>query len=266
MEKFFYGSNENQFGEWRLPKGDGPHPVAIVIHGGFWRKSFSLEIIREVARDLTACGFATWNIEYRRVGQPGGGWPGTFTDVSLACNHLRYLADSYSIDLDRVITVGHSAGGHLALWMAARHQLPEESELAVSGQSVSIAGAISLAGVNDLKLMYGVHHYRDQHSSETNNPTADLLQCSPEEQPGRYKEASPLELLPFEVPQLLVHGALDINVPIGISDHYHRAAQEAGEKVSFVELSDAEHFMLTDTSTKAWASIREEILGYVKRI
>ncbi|UOQ92050.1 alpha/beta hydrolase [Halobacillus shinanisalinarum] len=260
MEKVFYGKNENHFGELRLPEGKGPHPVAIVIHGGFWRESFGLDLMTNVAEDLTSNGFATWNIEYRRVGQEGGAWPVTLTDVAQACDHLLSLADTYPLDLKRVITIGHSAGGHLALWLAARHRMPKDSELHLIDHPFSISGAVSLAGVNDLEMMYGVHHFRDQTlSTEPNNPTADLLQSTPEEHPERYQEASPIELLPLGVPQVLVHGALDVNVPIGISDHYHRKAQEAGDFVKLVELPEAEHFMLTDTSTQAWAEIREEV-------
>ncbi|WP_079525872.1 alpha/beta hydrolase family protein [Halobacillus hunanensis] len=260
MKKIFYGENENQFGELRLPDYEGPHPVAIVIHGGFWREPFRLDNMTQVAEDLTANGIATWNIEYRRVGQEGGAWPGTLTDAADASDYLTTLANTYPLDLNRVITIGHSAGGHLALWLAARHYLPENSELHTTYHPLAISGAISLAGVSDLERMYDVHQFREKAlSAEPNNPTAELLQSTPEEQPIRYHDASPIELLPLDVPQVLIHGALDINVPIGISDHYYREAQEAGDFVKYVGLPEAEHFMLTDTTTAAWKVVREEV-------
>ncbi|UOR13829.1 alpha/beta hydrolase family protein [Halobacillus amylolyticus] len=260
MEKIFYGTDESQYGELRLPENGGPYPVAIVIHGGFWKESFGLDLMTDAAEDLTAHGLATWNIEYRRVGQAGGAWPGTLTDAAKACDYLASLAETYPLDLNQVITIGHSAGGHLALWLAARHHLPKDGELNITSSPLPISGAISLAGVNDLEMMYGVHHFRDQtFSMEPNNPTADLLQSTPEDHPERYQQASPIELLPLGVPQVLVHGALDVNVPIGISNHYHRQAQEFGDLVKLVELPEAEHFMLTDTYTQAWTEIREEV-------
>ncbi|WP_347552575.1 alpha/beta hydrolase [Pseudalkalibacillus hwajinpoensis] len=259
MEKIFYGTDENQFGELRLPQGEGPFPVAIVIHGGFWRKPFTLENMREVAEDLTASGFATWNIEYRRTGQEGGGWPGTLIDAATASDYIRTLSESYPLNLHKVVTIGHSAGGHLATWIAARHRIARESEL-FTENTLSVLGVVSLAGVNDLEMMHDVHHYRDTTLSlEANNPTAELIGGSPAEFPERYKNASPVKLLPLDVQQILVHGALDIHVPIGISDHYHREGEGEGDFVKLIELPSAEHFMLTDITSFAWETVKEEI-------
>ena len=122
-----YGPDSLQFGELRLPSGHGPNPVAVVIHGGCWLSMADLHVMDRFSEALTDAGVATWNIEYRPVDNPGGGWPGTFTDVGLAVDHVRDLAREYSLDLTRVMVVGHSAGGHLALWAAARHRLPEDS-------------------------------------------------------------------------------------------------------------------------------------------
>ncbi|WP_377891686.1 alpha/beta hydrolase family protein [Alkalihalobacillus sp. R86527] len=259
MEKLFYGNDENQFGELRIPEGDGPHPVAVVIHGGFWREPFKLDQMRNVAEALTAKGIATWNIEYRRVSDRGRSWPDTLTDAAKACDHLYSLKEKYTLDLSKVITIGHSAGGHLATWLAARHKISSESPL-YSDQPLPIAGVISLAGVTDLEMMHDVHEYRDETLSlAPNNPTADLIGGSPKEFPERYKHASPIELLPLDVHQVLIHGALDIHVPIGISSQYHREAQESGDFVKLVELPQAEHFMLTNTTSSAWELVMEEV-------
>src|SRR5215475_9605461 len=129
-DRISYGPNEFQFGELRLPKGakgNGPYPVAIVIHGGCWMAEYGLSYMGHLSAGLTEAGVATWSVEYRRVGNSGGGWPGTFEDVSRAADHLRKISKQYNLDIDRVIAVGHSAGGHLALWLAARKSLPKGS-------------------------------------------------------------------------------------------------------------------------------------------
>ncbi|RWZ58039.1 alpha/beta hydrolase [Halobacillus fulvus] len=260
MRKMDYGTLEQQFGELRLPKGDGPFPVAIVIHGGFWREPFQLDLMHDVAEDLTQHGWATWNIEYRRIGQEGGGWPGTFTDVAEAADYVKTLSQSHPLNLENVITIGHSAGGHLALWLAARHRLRTDSPLHTSDTPLPISTAVCLAGVSDLEKMYRVHHFRDDMLQlEANNPVQELLGGSPDQVQERFKEASPIEMLPLGVNQLIVHGSLDVHVPIGISDYYFQMAENIGDFIKYIELSEAEHFMLTDTSTEAWKKIREEL-------
>ena len=124
-----YGSDPLNVGDLRLPAGDGPHPVAVVIHGGFWRAKYTLEHIGHLCAALTAEGIATWSVEYRRLGDEGGGWPNTMLDVGAATDHLREIAPQYKLDLDRVVVMGHSAGGHLAAWVASRHRIPETSDL-----------------------------------------------------------------------------------------------------------------------------------------
>ncbi|MCD5325416.1 MULTISPECIES: alpha/beta hydrolase family protein [Pontibacillus] len=266
MKKIFYGEQKDQYGELRIPEGEGPHPVAVVIHGGFWREPFTLELMTDAAEDLTAHGYATWNIEYRRVGQDDGAWPNTLLDVGRAHDYVKNLAQDYNLDIDKTITIGHSAGGHLAMWLAGRHKIPATSELYCENPH-PVAGAISLAGVVDPETMYTVHHFRDASmGSEPNNPVADLLKGKPEEVRERLQAASPLELLPIEVPHVLIHGSLDIHVPIGISSRYQRHAEELAEFVKFVELTEAEHFMLTDTKTEAWEAVLEEVDLLLKSI
>ena len=129
QHRIAYGPGPQQFGELRLPDGAGPHPVVIVVHGGCWLAEYDLGYMSSLAAALTADGVATWSIEYRRVGDDGGGWPGTFDDVGAAADHLREIAAEHELDLERVVAVGHSAGGHLALWLAARHGLSVDGGL-----------------------------------------------------------------------------------------------------------------------------------------
>src|SRR6266705_1128791 len=154
-----YGSEYLQFGDLYWPNRPGPHPTGILIYGGYWRARYGLDLMPGLAEDLATRGYAGWNIEYRRVGNPGGGWPGTMLDVALATDYLRRLAPTYALDLQRVVAIGHSAGGHLALWLAARPRIAHDSPLA--GSSITpqgsnyaeiatstplpLAGAISLA-------------------------------------------------------------------------------------------------------------------------
>lgn len=261
VHRISYGGDENQFGDLRLPEGNGPFPVAIVIHGGFWRAKFELEHMNKLAEALTALGIATWNIEYRRVGQTGGGWPGTFQDSSHAVDFLRTLVNAYPIDLDQVITIGHSAGGHLALWLAARHKLPQNSILKNSNHPLRLKGAISLAGVSDLELMHDIHKWKESITGVHDNPTEDFIGGMPVDLQSRYAEGSPIALLPIGVPLVLIHGSLDVNVPVGVSEHFVKAAMAAGDSVVFKSISTAEHFKLIDPESDEWSIIKEAVIS-----
>jgi acetyl esterase/lipase len=232
--------------------------VVIIIHGGFWKAKYSLDLMNPLADDLTEHGFASWNIEYRRVsadgiaGNLGSGWPGTLTDVAQAADYLRELASEYKLDLGCVITLGHSAGGHLALWLAARSRLPENSPLATIVTPLHIAFAVSQAGAVDLDLMWQVQ--------QPNSPVANFLGGTPSEVPERYALASPARLLPLGVPQMLVHGQADDIVPIQVSQAYLAAAHQAGDTaVSLLELPDVDHFDVIDPTTEVWAKTRQAL-------
>lgn len=261
LKRIFYGNNEYQFAELRLPKGEGPYPVAIVIHGGFWRAGFGLELMDHLSDDLTSRGIATWNIEYRRVGQEGGGWPGTLSDAAHAADYLHTVAEDYHLNLSKVVTIGHSAGGHLAVWLAARHNLPTTSEL-YSSNPLSLVGAFSLAGVLDLELMEEVHHIPEDLYQSDNNPVRDLLGGRPSDVPERYAEASPRRLLPISVPLVLVHGGLDVNVPIGMSQLFKEQAHKAGDLAELITFPEAEHFKLIQPDSREWPII----VNHVKRM
>jgi acetyl esterase/lipase len=245
-----YGPDPNQFVDLRLPARPGPHPVVVAIHGGYWRARYDLAYLGHLCADLTARGFATVNVEYRRLGQPGGGWPGTFIDVAAALDHLRTLAADHRLDLTRVTALGHSAGGHLALWLAARHRLPADSPLHVPGatplpvsMAVSLAGVVDLRRASELRLSDAVVH--------------DLLGGTPASIPDRYAAASPHDLLPLgpAVHQVLVHGTADGPVPHEISARYAARAAALGDDVRLVSLPGVDHFAVVDPRSVVWPRV-----------
>jgi acetyl esterase/lipase len=242
-----YGDAPQQFGDLRLPKrtGQSPQvfPVALVIHGGYWRSAYGLDHIGHLCAALTRAGVATWSLEYRRIGDPGGGWPATGEDVVRGAEYLRTLAQRYPLDLTRVVAIGHSAGGQLALWLAAQHKIP-------------LRGVVSLAGVADLRRAWELGLSR--------GAVAELLGGTPQEQPERYRQASPIELLPLRVPERLLHGAKDDVVPIEMSRRFQAAAAAAGDDARLSELPDAGHFDLIDPRTRAWAAVEAAVLDLMK--
>jgi acetyl esterase/lipase len=247
-----YGADPLQFGDLRLPKGDGPHPVAVVIHGGFWRAKYNLDHIGHLCAALTSDGIATWSVEYRRLGDEGGGWPNTMLDVGAATDHLRESADEYNLDLGRVAAVGHSAGGHLAAWVASRHRVPKASELYMPSP-LPLVATIPLAGVVDLRTAWEM--------LLSNNVTQDLMGGTPDEVPERYAAASPVELLPIGTKQILIHGTADPNVPHTLSEIYVAHARELGDDPKYVPLKDVGHFELIDPTSKWYKVVRDEVLG-----
>jgi acetyl esterase/lipase len=241
-----YGPHPSQRADLYVPAGPGPHPVIVLIHGGSWQKSYGKIFTRGLAGDLLRHGFAVWNVEYRRVGA-GGGWPETFADTAAAIDRLATLNDP-RLDLDRVTLIGHSAGGHLALWAAGRPNLPADAPSALGGPPrVSPRRVISLAGVADL-----AGAYRRWHGGAVDA----LIGGSPEEVPERYAAGDPMRLLPLELPVLIVHGARDETVSIEISRSYADAARAAGDEVELVEIDgDVGHRTHLNPSSASWAAV-----------
>ena len=245
-----YGDDPLQFADLRLPDGEGPHPVAVIVHGGCWRAKYDIVHVGAFADALARAGLATWAIEYRRVGNPGGGWPGTFQDVGAAVDRLRDAAAHHPLDLERVVAVGHSAGGHLALWLAARPKLDDET---LRGDDpLHLRGVVSLAGVDDLR--------RALDECVCDDMAAQLLGGAPSEVSQRYEIASPIELLPLGVPQIVINGALDPIVPEAFGRDYSAAAKETGDDVRYVALPEAGHFELVVPSTTAYPVVRDAAL------
>ena len=242
-----YGDERDRFGDLYLPAGEGPHPVAAVLHGGFWLDRFALDLMDPVCRTLAARGIAAWNLEYRRLGG-GGGWPTTFLDVGAGVDHLKVMAREHRLDLQHVVTLGHSAGGHLALWAAARHRIPRDSPLWTRWPR-PVRGVVALAGMGDLRRA----------TSLGLDGVERLLGGTPATVPERYAVASPAELLPFDVPQRLVHGSDDRVVPPALSDAYVRLAREKGDAAALTALPGVGHFEPIDPASSAWTAVDADV-------
>ncbi|HEV2546199.1 MAG TPA: alpha/beta hydrolase [Stellaceae bacterium] len=234
-----YGTDRNQFGEIRLPKSSGPFPLVMNIHGGFWRARYDLGHAGHLCAALTAKGLATWNVEYRRVGNAGGGWPGTFEDVRTAYRFLPQLAQRYKLDSAKVLVMGHSAGGELALCLAAHE--------------TSLKHVISLAGVVDLQQAWELHL--------GNDAVIDFLGGKPGQIGDHYREADPMQLsVPHTTRQWLIHGAEDDVVPSILSRNYTEQKKKRREDAHYVEISTAGHFDLIDPRSQAWPKVENAVL------
>jgi acetyl esterase/lipase len=255
-QRIAYGTDPLQFGDLRVPAGKGPFPVVIVIHGGCWGDLADVSIMANFSTTLTSKGVATWNLEYRRVENSGGGWPGTFQDVAAGVDFLRTVAKSSPLDLQRVIAVGHSSGGHLALWAAARHRLPANSPLYVANP-LPLRGVISLGGVPDLRSFvdYGKGVCGDRQERLLGGPLSAV--------PDRYAQASPGELLPLGIAQQLVYGGKDKAVPHDLFLTYETDARKKGDSVRVILLEKSGHFEMLSPQTDVWPAVENAILTAV---
>lgn len=256
-----YGKDPNQYGELRIPASAGPHPVVILIHGGCWRAEFAtLRDLAPMGDQLEADGIASWNIEYRRLYQPGSGWPGTYLDVGQAVDFLRTLVQQYNLDLNRVVVLGHSAGGHLAMWVAARHKLPKESRIYLENP-LPIRGVIDLAGTPD---MAGYVHLDDK-----NNCGADVIKGmlgeNPEDARERDKQVSALKLLPLGIPQVLIWGRQDDYLTVKVAEKYEQAAKQAGDQIRVITMENTGHFEIATTLPPTWEVVRQNIKSLLGR-
>ncbi len=245
---FSYGRDDNQVADLYLPgERAAPtprgRPVVVLVHGGFWLDQYGRELMVELATDVVRRGWTAWNIEYRRVGQRGGGWPGTFADVAAGVDHLGRLdgPTKAQLDTERVAVVGHSAGGQLAAWAAARGGLARTAPGAEP--SLRPMAVVSLAGVLDL---VGA-------AEEGVGGTAveDLMGGGPTEVPERYQVGSPLARVPIGVPVRCVHGRSDVNVPISQSERYVAAATRAGDQATVASF-DGDHFDVLRPGHESW--------------
>jgi acetyl esterase/lipase len=215
-------------------------PLAIVIHGGFWRAKYDLTHAGHLCAALTQAGIATLNVEYRRVGNPGGGWPGSLQDIESVFKVLPTLSNKHAVDPLRVVVIGHSAGGHLALALAARQS--------------SLRGVVALAPVSDLHRAYDLHL--------SNDAVVEFLGGTPAAVPKLYAEASPIEL-PISVPQVIIHGTRDDTVPIDMSRSYVERKRQHNEHVRLIE-PDCGHFELIDPSSQVWRLVQQAAQDLLK--
>ena len=238
-----YGSDPHQFIDLRLPAGRGQsRPLVINIHGGFWRAKYSLDHAGHLCAALTARGLATANLEYRRVGNDGGAWPGTFSDIRSAHHFLLQKAQEHNFDGGKAVVMGHSAGGQLALCLAAHE--------------AHIRAVISLAGVVDLERAYQLHL--------SNDAVVEFLGGTPSEVPDHYREADPMQLSIGSARQWLIHGSGDQDVPPSFSRDYVRLKQKRTrtqrEDVHLVEIPGAGHLDLIDPRSTAWSIVEKTVL------
>ena len=247
--RLFYGPDPAQFGDLYLPRQPGPHPVVILLHGGCWQAQYGLAPLGRLCIAFTNEGLAVWNVEYRRLGN-GGGWPMTFADVATGVDFLRSIADQYALDLSHVVVTGHSAGGHLALWLAGRHRLPAESPL-FAATAFPLHGVVALAAIPDLAEGVKRHICR--------GACQEIVGGSPEAVPQRYLQASPRALLPLGVSQWHIVGRGDLNVPMDYVQQYVAVATQY-DKVQLDILPDAGHFELVVPTTSAWGTVRHAVL------
>ena len=238
-----YGADPLQFGELWLPAGQGPFPVVALIHGGCWQADLpGTELMDYLAADLKARGYAVWNLEYRRIGHPGGAYPGTFTDVAAGLDHLRTIAAARRLDLNRVVLVGHSAGGHLVSWAAARSGLPRSSPL-WTADPLPVKGVVSLAGINDLEA------FRATGPDRCGGPQTidDLVSAASRAGQDVYADTSPARLPQPAAPVVVISAALDPIVPPSFGPRFAK-----GWGAAEITIPDAGHFELIDPTSAAW--------------
>lgn len=242
--------------ELRVPTTPGPHPVVIVVHGGCWLTKFAdTRYMRPMAEALRQAGFATYTIAYRRADEAGGAWPGMFLDIEDAANSLRELAPRYALDLTRVIAIGHSAGAHLALWLAAQPKLPSTSDIHARYTPLPIAGVVALDGPGDLPSA-------DQGITRIcGEPVLRrVLASTPTTHADRWREGSPVAWLPLRVPQVMVRGGLDQGIGglgprEGTMTSYFERARAAGDSSWVVEADLTSHFAMLDPQNAAYAVV-----------
>lgn len=251
-----YGADAMQKVDVWLPRGDGPHPVVVMVHGGCWQTSIADRRLMDwVAGDLRDAGVAVWNIDYRGVDRDGGGYPGTFRDVAQATDALRDHAAHYRLDTRRVVAIGHSAGGHLALWLAGRARLPADSPLHTPNP-LPIAHVISLGGLPDLEATAA--------SPDNGCGTAVVARLVGTGRADPYADTSVPRLFPLGVPQDLVNGRQDRIIPYRMATDYVARATAAGDRATLHAIDRTGHVELVTPDTAAWREARRLVLAALR--
>jgi acetyl esterase/lipase len=260
-----YGLNPSQFGDLWIPesKRHRPFPLVVFFHGGWWKSEYDLGYGGRLCAALKREGIATWSLEYRRVGATGGGWPMTFEDAADGFDFLETLAKTYPIDRSRILTMGHSAGGHLAFWIAGRHHIDRHSEVFRRQPELNLRGAISLAGAVDLRLTIDLSgnsifaHDRDE--------VCALMGGWPKELPKRYKCGNPGDLLPFQARQILIQGTADDQIPPELPGRWAEMSRRLGSEATVKMIPSADHFDVVDPASAAWEVVIRQVKSLIQR-
>ena len=255
--EFAYGKDPNQIGELRLPAGPGPHPVVVLVHGGCWLPQ-APRYLAAIGEELKKDGIASWNIEYRRIGQSGGGYPGTYVDVGHAIDYLRTIAPRHHLDLARTAVLGHSAGGHLAMWAATRRRIASASPLYIP-DPLPIRVVINMAGTIDMSA--NIAHMEEMCRGPV---VTNLMGGSLSAVPERYQAVSAQTSLPLGVLQILIWGDQEDYVPQPLAEQYVAAATRAGDRARLIIVPAAGHFETASPFTTAWPVVHEAIRAAVR--
>ena len=261
--RIHYGPLPLQFGDLRLPQlAPARHaPLVVFLHGGWWKAEYGLEYGGHLCAALKAAGIATWSVEYRRVGNPGGGWPGTFEDVAAGYDFLPALAARFPLDLTRVVVAGHSAGGHLAFWLAGRPHLPATGALAglhpTAQKTTPIRAAVALAGAVDLRLTIDLAGWFT--FAHDKQEVVALMGGTPAAVPDRYRSGNPGDLLPLNIPQYMLQGTEDDQIPPQLPVRWAERGRQMGEHVTVEMIPGADHFDVVDPQSKAWPHVMAAI-------
>lgn len=247
-----YGNDPAQFVELWLPDGPGPFPTVVLIHGGCWQaKVDTIGLTNYIADDLRKRGIAVWNLEYRSIDQAGGGYPGTFLDVAAGADALRLHAAQYGLRTDKIVAIGHSAGGHLALWLAARRKIAASSPLAAK-DPLPLSAVVSLAGLPDLEEV------------QANKGYGCGPDCIPLLTKSSYADTSPALLLPLGLPYWLINGDKDTIAPPVSGASFHAKARAAHDVATLEVVPGTGHFDLIAPETKAWAYVADLVKELTK--
>lgn len=250
-----YGDDPLQHVELWMPKGAGPHPVVFLVHGGCWQSRIaSVEIMNRMAQSFVERGVAVWNVEYRGVDMDGGGYPGTFADIAAAADLLETNGAELGLDPSRTVAVGHSAGGHLAIWLAGRNKIGADSPLHAEGP-LKLRAVVSIGGLPDLE------EARVKASGACGADTIDRLVGEGRSNP--FADTSPVELLPIGTPQVLVSGDADVIAPPRFAESYASKVRDSGEAIEVVTLPDQGHFELITPGTKAGDTVIDIALTHL---
>lgn len=257
--RYAYGAAPSQYAELFLPQGSGPFPVAVLVHGGCWTSKFGgIGQLRNMAGALASHGIAVWNVEYRRVDEPGGGYPGMYQDMNAALDLLAAQARRHPLDLERIVAVGHSAGGQLVQWIAGRARIPASSPL-YHPAPLPVRDIVSLGGLADLRGEAALI------KSSCGRDTAQLAGEPSSARPDVFSDTNAAELMPNGSRTWLVTGALDTISPPRAAHAYAARARAAGDHAEVVILRDASHYDEVAATSPAWPQVWAVIERALKR-